>query len=282
MKKEALYRSLTIAMPVGAFVSATGLSVFEWQRLRRFESQASATVAKLAEIDRELRSFEAQPKTARYPTVEKTPHEQAQFLDSLRANADYCNVELIRWSNSTPAPGNPPPTPPAGEKAAPALPAGVEPIVSTVEVSGNAPNMRQFLYNVVRTRRLLNMSSIKWVRDAWPNTHLTFTLTRYCAPEVALPGDRSHGIADAHAPQPTAASAPGPDLEPVSAQVPALGPPAAGQPGGMALPNPMDAPGIAHGTYQTRLEAGFSQLNEMNQSHAPDSPHPPAVQNTKR
>jgi hypothetical protein len=273
MKKESLYRGLTIATPIMAVVFAAGGSIFEWQRLGRFERETTVTQAKLTQIDRELRSYEAQPQTQKFPTVAKTPREQALFLDALRANADVCKVQLVRWSNSTPGPAAPAP-----DKSATALPAGVSAIVSTVEVVGRSESTRQFLYNVVKSRRLLNMSDLKWVRDTWPNTHLTFTLTRYVAPPVQLPaGHRPLEPAGADR-NSSASSGPGaaPEITPAPERSSNLE-----RVGGMEIPNPMDAPGIAHRSYQTRLEANVSKLSELDQAKSSESPHPPAVTNAK-
>ena len=273
MKKESLYRPLTIAVPIVAVLCAGGVSGFEWNRLKRLEGEATATQAKLVQIDRELRSYQAQPQTERYPTVPRTPREQALFLDALRANADVCKVQLIRWSNTTPA------APPATDKPAAGPTTGVTAVVSTIEVMGRSENTRQFLYNVLRSRRLLNMSELKWVRDAWPNTHLTFTLTRYVAPQVELPASSVHPE-QAHAGGPRESTA----VSPASATVVNVADrtPRPDQAGGMSLPNPMDAPGIAHRTYQTRLEAGFSKLSELDRSQPSAPPHPPSGTDTKR
>ena len=273
MKKEAIYRGLTIMMPLAGVLCASGVSIFEWQRLKRLEGETLSTQEKLRHIDQELRSYEAQPTTEKFPTVARTPREQALFLDALRANADVCKVQLVRWSNTTPAPAAP-----TGDKGASPLPPAVSSIVSIVEVAGRSENTRQFLYNVLRSRRLLNMSDLKWVRDTWPNTHLTFTLTRYVAPPVQLPGGHSPAPhaqeAGSHAapasPSVAGTRAPQTTVEPVRAALP----------GGMALPNPMDAPGLSHG-YRSQLEAGVSQLSELDRGRTSASPHPPAVTDAK-
>lgn len=272
MDREILTRWLTIGTPLVAFLCATGASAFEIQRLRRLEGESAATETQIRAIDRELRSYEAQPQTEKYPTVPKSPREQAEFLDALRANADVCKVQLVRWSNIAPAPQSGG----SSDRAGAGLPTGVSAIISVVEASGGAENTRQFLYNIVRSRRLLNMSDIKWVRDTWPNTHLTCTLTRYVAPPVPLPVERPHSdhAALSHA-RPAAGAASTEQLTPAAQAIGSI------PRNGMALPNPMDAPGIAHGSYQSRLEAGVSQLNEIDRSHASASPHTHTVTNEK-
>jgi hypothetical protein len=273
MNKEGVYRSLTVALPIVAVVIGIGASGYEWQRLKRLDGETTVAEAKLTQIDLELRNFEAQPQSVRYPTVEKTPREQAQFLDALRANADVTQVQLIRWTNNTPVAAPPPPT---ADKPANGLPGGVAPIISVVEVAGRAENTRQFLYNVIRTRRLLNLTDIKWVRDSWPNTHLTFTLTRYVAPPLHVPlransaPGADPGIAGSR-----------PQGSDEIAITPAGYPVGTGPKDGMALPNPMDAPGMAHGSYQSGTEANLSKLNEVDQTKKSDSLHQPAGANSK-
>jgi hypothetical protein len=272
MNKETVYRSLTIGLPIVAVLGGVGATVFEWQRLKRLDGETTAAETKLTQIDMELRSFEAQPQSVRFPTVEKTPREQAQFLDALRANADVCQVQLIRWTNNTPV--APPPT--TAEKPANGLPGGVSGIISIVEVAGRAANTRQFLYNVIRTHRLLNLTDIKWVRDQWPNTHLTFTLTRYVAPPLHVPL-RANAAPGAE-PGIANGSHQAPDTIAVT---PAGYPVGTGPKEGMALPNPMDAPGLAHGSYQSGTETNMSKLNEVDQTKKSSSPQQPAGANFK-
>ena len=280
MKKDALYRPLTIIMPIAAVLCATGVSAYQWRRLKVVEGESATAQAKLAQIDRELRSFEAQPPSEKYPTVPKTPREQAEFLDSLRANADVSRVQLIRWSNSTPQAA--PQPAPSGDKAAANPSAGVSSIVSVIEVGGNAGNTRQFLYNITRSRRLYNLSDIKWARDQWPNTHLTITLTRFVAPPVPLPPGNTPG---AHVGQAIRLSLPPgvhtPQLPGAPGSVPPEGVLETAA-GAIALPNPMDAPGLAHKPYQTRLETSVSQLNETEHSNSSASSRPNAGPSAKR
>ncbi len=276
MKRDSIYRSLTIALPLAAFLCATGATVFEWQRLRGLDDETNATVSRISQIDRELQSYEAQPQNEKVPTIAKAPREQAQFLDALRANADVCKVQLVRWSNVAP----PAPTSSTtADKSATALPPGVAAIISVIEVTGQADNTRQFLYNIIRSHRLLNMSDIKWVRDTWPNTHLTCTLTRYVGPPILLPAGRpglDRQAVDIHGRSPLPGVVESPSI--TANAGPAIG---TDHPDRMSLPNPMDAPGIAHGAYQSRLEAGVSQLNEMAEPRSSASPHPGTVTNAK-
>ncbi|HLJ54549.1 MAG TPA: hypothetical protein VKT77_05870 [Chthonomonadaceae bacterium] len=273
MNKEAFVRPLTILLPIASVLVATGGTAYEWRRLKQLEAQSSAGRTQIAHIQQEMSTYRAQPPSEKYPTAPKTPREQALFLDALRANADFSGVQLVRWSN-TPAPAPPPPSP---DKPAPPT-SNVTAIQSVVEVAGKSANSRQFMYNVLRSRRLLNMAEIKWVRDQWPNTHLTFTLTRYIAPpDPVLPG----------APQ-TASAAGGPNGEAAgqhlqNASLTTSSPAGGGaEPGSLSLPNPMDAPGIAHGPYQSRLDAGVSKLNEVDRSSSSASPRPPSESNAKR
>jgi len=277
MKIQPLYRPLTIVLPIAAALCASGVSAYEWRRLKQFESEVESTQSKLTQIDRELRSYEAQPQTQKYPTVPKTSREQALFLNAMRSNADASKVQLIRWSNLAP-PATAQPTQPSPEKdkAAAGPAGGVTPIISVVEVSGRSENTRVFLYNVMRSRRLYNMTDIKWVRDTWPNTHLTFTLTRYVAPPLPLPIGtvaRSPGSGASHTATEQSNST---VVTPVGGTVGSDGTQKS-----LSLPNPMDAPGIAHGPYQSQLDAKVSQLKDMDRSQQSESQHSPGTTNAK-
>ena len=279
MKREALYRPLAILLPIAAVCCASGVSGYQWRRLKQVEGESSTATLKLAEIDRQMRTFEAQPPTEKYPTVPKTPSEQGLFLDALRANADVSHVQLVRWSNTTQPPPPPSTDKATADKAAASPMAGITSIVSIVEVSGHADNTRHFLYNVTRSRRLYNLSDLKWARDQWPNTHLTLTLTRYVAPPVPLPA--GHTAVAATDPAAPSNQAPGTSLTPASSGVSVPhGPGVQGEQ--ISVLNPMDAPGIAHRTYQTRLEAGVSQLNDMTRPEPSAPPRGASVTNAKR
>jgi hypothetical protein len=48
--------------------------------------------------------------------------------------------------------------------------------------------VREFLYNILRSPRLLTMTDVRWGRtDRWPTTGVSFTLTRYVTPPGKSP-----------------------------------------------------------------------------------------------
>jgi hypothetical protein len=273
---QKFYRFLTVFAPVLSVLCAGGVTIYEWQRLKQLEAATTASEKKLTAIEREIRDFSNQPIAEKYPTEEKTPREQAQFLDMLRANADASHVQLVRWSNTTP----PPVPPPANGQPDPrALPTGVSPIISIVEVTGHSNNTRQFLYALLRSRRLLNMSDLNWIRENWPLTHLTFTLTRYVGPSLKLPQENQgpEGPSTALHPAVNGANSNG-----HAAGSPANPAPAGSGGNASFSGGPINVPGLNHGAYQSKLDESVHQLNDT--VHSQDSPQsrPPALPDGKR
>lgn len=137
------------------------------------------------------------PPNTRVPSVAPSVQEQPEFLNYLRVVAHTTNVRLVKWTN-TPvvqtvnAEGKP--TDPSS-----VLPPGVTAIHSAVEIGGSFNNIRQFLYYVSKSRRLLNVTDVKWTRtvDRWAGTSASFSLIRYVS-DAAPPGTQ---------PQPTSVAA---------------------------------------------------------------------------
>ena len=256
-KTQKFYRFLTVFAPTVSLLCAGGVSVYEFQRLKQLEAATVATEKKLTAIERELREFAAQPHLDKVPTEEKTPKEQALFLDYLRANAEASHVQLVRWSNTTPAPVTPPAN---GQPDPKALPAGVSAVVSIVEITGQTNNTRQFLYALMRSRRLLNMSELRWIRENWPLTHLTFTLTRYVGPSVHLPNENSSAAVLPVTANPHQAGVNPAAHSGETAAVPA---------GNSSFSaGPINTPGLDRRAYQSKLDQNVHQLTEADHSRA--------------
>jgi hypothetical protein len=185
LKKTKYYKSLTVMAPIVGVLFGSGIAIYEVRRLHYLEAKYASTLKELSTIDIELAAFEKQPPIEKIPTVPSSTREQPQFLDVLRGYADTNHVQMVRWSNLALPP---PSTGGNGDaNAKPQIP-NYTPIVSTIEIAGQYNSTRMFMYNLLRSPRLLNMTELKWVRgDQWPTTHLTFTLTRYVGPPVNSP-----------------------------------------------------------------------------------------------
>lgn len=269
-KTQKFYRFLSVFAPTVSILCAGGVSIYEFQRLKQLEAATVASEKKLTAVERELRDFAAQPRMDKVPTEEKTPREQALFLDYLRANADASHVQLIRWSNTTP----PPAAPAANGQPAPgALPPGVSAIISIVEVSGQTNNTRQFLYALMRSRRLLNMSDLKWIRENWPLTHLTFTLTRYVGPAIHSPLESPAAAGTSATGTPS--SAQGNSTQHASGSAANSAPTAPSGNESFAA-GPINTPGLDRRAFQSKLDQGVQQLTEADHSHDSSRPGPPA------
>ena len=173
-----------MAAPLICFFIAVGLVFYEVHRLHQLRDDTRQTQQQIAQIDKMLREITQHPVATKIPAVGISPTEQVDFLNMLRLYANESKVRLTRWSNATPiAPSSSGTASADAHKAA--LPPGVTSVASAIEVGGHYAGVRQFLYYLLSDRRLINMTDLKWSRDQWPTTKLTFTLTRYISQQAA-------------------------------------------------------------------------------------------------
>ncbi len=104
------------------------------------------------------------------------------FLQWRKETAAASHVEVSKWTNMPPPP--PPPAPAADQPKDPnapkPLPRGISMLISAVEVSGTYTDIRDFLYLIMRSTRVVTLNGVKWTRaEKWPQTKVTFTVTRY-------------------------------------------------------------------------------------------------------
>ena len=163
---------------------AIGLSVYELRRLQKFQGDVTVAQTKITDVNRVIREYTALPAANQSATADKSPYEQNQFMDSLRKLQTDSHVQFTRLANLEAA------APAATDPNAPAAPKSsvtATPISCVIEATGKQNDIRQFLYRVQRSVRLMNMSDVRWLRDQYPNTHLVFTLTRYVSPPGSHP-----------------------------------------------------------------------------------------------
>jgi len=183
-----LHNSLAIGLPVLSFFLAGGLAFYHARRAQHLESEWELAGKQIAALDTLITTSGSKPRPARFPTAEQSSQEQPNFLNVLRAYADGAHVRFVHWSNNSANTANNASVASASgsdnkEAQGKSLPPDVTAIVSQVEIAGHYLGIRDFLYSILRSPRLLNLTDIKWMRDdTWPQTHVTFTLTRYVAP----------------------------------------------------------------------------------------------------
>lgn len=175
MKKKKLYQQLTMFAPIISLFCVIGVCAYEWFHLRELESNLTVTSGKVVSLDSEWDHMSRTPHPDRFPTELKSSKEESDFLNALQANAHSNRLDLI---NSTAAAGPPPEPPKEGADPKKVVDA-VIPLNRTVEVKGSYQGTRLFMYNLLRSKRLLNLSDIKLQREKWPTVHLTFMVTRY-------------------------------------------------------------------------------------------------------
>jgi hypothetical protein len=177
VNRTSLINSATLLVPLVCLILSGAVVFYEWRRNQQLADDRLQVEKQIAFHEKLMGQITQMPQPSRMPTVEMTENEQPSFLNSLRLSADAYQVRLVRWSNAVPVPGA---GGSADDPARKIMPAGVIPIASQVELQGRYEQVRQFLYELMRSPRLLNISDIRWSRgEPWPNTRLTFTLTRY-------------------------------------------------------------------------------------------------------
>lgn len=200
-----LLNIVLIVIPVLCVVIGLVQIYGNWRTLGELSTEQLTLQHEISVADRALSNNTDMPSYQQVPTAEQTAAEQARFLDQLHGEARATGAQITTWANTTPVSNQvlqatPPPAP--GSPPAPAqpqqhtLPSGVNPITSQVEVVGTFQSLRQFLYRLQRTPRLLNLSNPRWTRETWPRTRLSFLLTRYVTPEAAPIQISSNKVAD--------------------------------------------------------------------------------------
>jgi hypothetical protein len=189
MNQARNYRLLTIALPILAVVIAGIFTMTQITRMRTLRAEKEQVDKNIAYLEDLMRQDQLQPITNKIPAAVLSPEEQAAFLDQLRQLAGQSGIQIIKWTNTARVlnPTQPPPNPndPKAKEQPPA--AKVTALMCTMDIKGEYPRMRSFMYALLRSKRLLNVSSLTWTRtNEYPRTALTFTCTRYVTDEPSL------------------------------------------------------------------------------------------------
>lgn len=182
MDRIGWYRLFGLVVPLIALAIAGAVATTQYFRLRGLEEEHVRTERSLEFVRKMISEMQSQPHIQKEAAVPRSPDEQAIFLDQLRQYAIAYGVDLSRWAIVRTPPQ------PATSSDSQKQPVGPEPLVSSVDVSGEFENVRAFLYSLVRAPRLLNLTNLRWARQEGdkPNvTRVSFTLTRYVSREAA-------------------------------------------------------------------------------------------------
>lgn len=188
MNQARNYKILTIVLPIIAVVIAGIFTMTQVTRMRGLRSEKEQVDKNMAYLKDLMLQDQLQPLTDKIPAEVISPQEQAAFLDQLRQLAASSGIEIIRWNNTSRALApTPPPANPSDPNAKPAPASKVQALMCTMDIAGEYPRMRSFMYALLRSKRLLNVSSLTWSRtNEYPRTALTFTCTRYVTTEPML------------------------------------------------------------------------------------------------
>jgi hypothetical protein len=174
------YKILTIILPILAVVIAGIFTMTQITRMRSLKEEKEQVDKNIAYLEDLMRQDQLQPLTDKIPAEVQSPAEQAAFLDQLRQLAAASGIQIVRWMNTARSLEAPAPDPNADPNAAPPPASKVTALMCTMDIKGEYPRMRSFMYSLLRSKRLLNVSSLTWTRtNEYPRTALTFTCTRY-------------------------------------------------------------------------------------------------------
>ena len=176
------YKILSIVLPIIAVLIAGVFTMTQVTRMKSLQAQKDQVDENIAFLENLMRQDQLQPLADKIPAELMSPEEQAAFLDQLRQLAAASNIQIIRWTNTARKLPNAPKDPNKKEEETPA--SKVTALMCTIDIKGEYPNMRTFMYSLLRSKRLLNVSSLTWTRtNEYPRTALTFTCTRYVTDE---------------------------------------------------------------------------------------------------
>lgn len=189
MNQKAKLQVATILCPAASLLVVCALGSLGNSRARGLEVDTATLHQQIVAAKQLLVEVEGQKHFVRFPTAEQAPQEQPAFLNQLRAYADLNRVRINRWAVTAAPPHN------TDAQRRP-LPPDVIPLSSALEVSGRFADVRMFLYDLLRSPRLVNMADMRWTR-ALPGcvTTLSFMLTRYVVPPGKATNDMSTAVA---------------------------------------------------------------------------------------
>ncbi|MGI8922729.1 MAG: hypothetical protein ACR2HJ_01590 [Fimbriimonadales bacterium] len=173
------YRIATLALPLVAVIASAVVIGTQVTRLRALENQKVIADKNLGFLEDLIRQDQAQPLGDKVPAIPNNPDEQELFLNELRQRAGASHVQVIRWANTS--------AKRAKDKDKNKKLSDITPIASAIEVAGEYSKVRSFMYSLLRSSRLLNVSDLTWQRGSqYPTTRLMFTLTRYVTKPQAI------------------------------------------------------------------------------------------------
>lgn len=191
MKRVSTYNAVVFLAPLVALGVGGLLYLGQKTRLARLQQEYGDNQREVEQVKAQLQKVDKDFVLKRHPAELQTKAEQGKFLDLLRQYAQETGTEITRWTNS----GGAAPSGGATASATPAngaatakksLPPDILPVTSMVDVRGEYPKVRNFLYKLQLSPRLLTIQQARWIRDGkYPRTMTSFSLVRY----VRIPTD---------------------------------------------------------------------------------------------
>jgi Tfp pilus assembly protein PilO len=191
MHKKTAMQAAVILCPVGSLLIAGGVIAGGRAHVNALDADDRTVRQQIASARQLLAELEGQQHLVRFPTAAQVAQEQPVFLNQLRSYADLNRVRIDRWTISATTIN-----PRSAQAQKKGLPPDVTPLTSSLQVAGRYADVRLFLYDLLRSPRLVNMSDIRWTRAPTPgDTALIFTITRYVAPPGKASADVNAAVA---------------------------------------------------------------------------------------
>jgi len=185
MKRVSTYNAVIFLAPLVALGVGGLLYLGQKTRLAHLKQDYENTQKEVAQVQAQLKQADRDFVLKRHPSEVQSKVEQGKFLDMLRQYASETGTEITRWANigsANTAGGGSPPAPNSGANGASGskLPPDTLPVSSTIDIRGEYPKVRNFLYKLQLSPRLLTIQQARWTRGTkYPSTMASFSLVRY-------------------------------------------------------------------------------------------------------
>ncbi|GMV89386.1 MAG: hypothetical protein AMXMBFR81_23170 [Chthonomonas sp.] len=165
-------RFLVIALPIASFIVSALVVGIQVKRTFVAEGDRARLRASVEKLRAQMEPTDALDEVLQVPAVAASESEQAAFLDELRSAAATAGIQLVKWNFVVKR---------GAKKGDGVTLEGSTPIECTLDVAGTYPSLRAFLYDLSKAERFYAIGNVSWKRDRdrYPNTTLSFTLTRF-------------------------------------------------------------------------------------------------------
>ncbi|MBS1726015.1 MAG: hypothetical protein JST51_04785 [Armatimonadetes bacterium] len=179
------YRILGWIVPAICFAIATFIIFSKHAAFTAKQSELDSASLKLQSARTRKTELDQKLPDQWYASVPANSNEETQFLNDLRERMHSTGVVLMQWTSKVQSYGvnaNGQTDLAGGENAA--LLKGITRVDCDLTVGGEYSALRQFIAGLTSSDRLFALHNINWNRSDKSANQLTFSLSRYVAPEA--------------------------------------------------------------------------------------------------